>query len=209
MSVKNSDVTKIQTYLESQNRPYSSNDIFLNLHKEIGKTAVQKCLDQLAANGQVKEKVYGKQKVYVTEQSHFQSVDEGQLKELEKKVSALSEDVKSKQQGVQQAEAALKTLLSTQTTEEAQQQANKFEEENTTLSGRLQELQQNQTLVSAEERTRVSEQRTKALAEWRKRRRLARDVLDAILEGYPNSKSQLYEEIGIETDEELGVKMPT
>ena len=44
---KSSDMSKIQVYLEQQNRPYSANDIFLNLHKEIGKTAVQKCLDSL------------------------------------------------------------------------------------------------------------------------------------------------------------------
>lgn len=47
MSSKVEEQAKIGTYLEKQNRPYSLNDIFLNLHKEIGKTAVQKCLDQL------------------------------------------------------------------------------------------------------------------------------------------------------------------
>ncbi len=34
-------------YLQAQNRPYSVNDIVLNLHKEHGKTAVQKALDKL------------------------------------------------------------------------------------------------------------------------------------------------------------------
>ena len=40
---------KVKRYMEQQNRPYSVNDIFLNLHKEVGKTAVQKALDQLTA----------------------------------------------------------------------------------------------------------------------------------------------------------------
>ena len=38
---------KILSYMEKQNRPYSVNDVFMNLHKEIGKTAVQKSLDAL------------------------------------------------------------------------------------------------------------------------------------------------------------------
>ena len=48
---------KVLSYLTSQNRPYSVNDIFLNLHREVGKTAVQKALDTLVADEKVREKV--------------------------------------------------------------------------------------------------------------------------------------------------------
>lgn len=34
-------------YLATQNRPYSVNDIVLNLHKEHGKAAIQKGLEKL------------------------------------------------------------------------------------------------------------------------------------------------------------------
>lgn len=44
---KNSTEAAVLQYLTSQNRPYSVNDIVLNLHKEHGKTAVQKALDTL------------------------------------------------------------------------------------------------------------------------------------------------------------------
>ena len=46
-------------YLTKQNRPYSVNDVVLNLHKEHGKSAVQKALDVLVADARVKEKVGG------------------------------------------------------------------------------------------------------------------------------------------------------
>lgn len=42
-----SAVDAVLDYLKAQNRPYSVNDIVLNLHKEHGKTAVQKALDKL------------------------------------------------------------------------------------------------------------------------------------------------------------------
>ena len=45
---------KVLSYLTAQNRPYSVNDIFLNLHREVGKTAVQKTLDVLVADGKVR-----------------------------------------------------------------------------------------------------------------------------------------------------------
>ena len=47
----------VLSYLTAQNRPYSTNDIVLNLHNEHGKTAVQKVLDLLTADGKITEKV--------------------------------------------------------------------------------------------------------------------------------------------------------
>uniref|UniRef100_A0A8C3C329 Leucine zipper with capping helix domain-containing protein n=1 Tax=Cairina moschata TaxID=8855 RepID=A0A8C3C329_CAIMO len=44
--------------------------------------------------------------------------------------------------------------------------------------------------------------------EWRKRKRMATELLDAILEGYPKSKKQFFEEVGIETDEDHNVTLP-
>ena len=47
----------VHRYLRDQNRPYSTNDILLNLHKEHGKTAIQKAIDTLVVEGKVIEKV--------------------------------------------------------------------------------------------------------------------------------------------------------
>lgn len=58
----------VKKYLATTNRPYSANDIVMNLHKQFGKTAVQKALDSLVIADDVLEKTYGKQKVYVIKQ---------------------------------------------------------------------------------------------------------------------------------------------
>jgi 26S proteasome regulatory subunit (ATPase 3-interacting protein) len=34
------------------------------------------------------------------------------------------------------------------------------------------------------------------------------DIVESILESYPKSKRELLEEMGIETDEELGLQLP-
>ena len=62
--------------------------------------------------------------------------------------------------------------------------------------------------VTADERRRVQEQHGRRVVEWRKRKRIATDIIDAIMEGYPKKKKDLLEEIGLETDEEVGVTLP-
>ena len=55
-------------YLVQQNRPYSAQDVFMNLHKEHSKAVVQKVIDQLVETKELREKVNGKQKCYVANQ---------------------------------------------------------------------------------------------------------------------------------------------
>ncbi|XP_015282081.1 PREDICTED: homologous-pairing protein 2 homolog [Gekko japonicus] len=58
-------------YLREQNRPHSAQDAFGNLQREhgLGKTALVKALEQLTQQGKIKEKVYGKQKIYFPDQA--------------------------------------------------------------------------------------------------------------------------------------------
>lgn len=63
-------------------------------------------------------------------------------------------------------------------------------------------------MVSKEEREATTKLMKHMVVQWRKRRRYANDMLDGIMEGYPHPKKQLIEEIGLETDEEVGAVMP-
>ena len=49
----------------------------MNLHKEHGKPLVQRVLDLLVAENKIKEKVNGKQKCYVANQVHTDSLMDG------------------------------------------------------------------------------------------------------------------------------------
>ncbi|XP_785677.3 homologous-pairing protein 2 homolog [Strongylocentrotus purpuratus] len=62
--------------------------------------------------------------------------------------------------------------------------------------------------VSVEQKKAIYENHQTNIKAWKKRKRMAMDILDAILEGYPKSKKQLVEEVGVETDEECNVKIP-
>lgn len=76
------------------------------------------------------------------------------------------------------------------------------------LQQKLRDLTENRVLVSKEEQDRVRKESEGMTKHWRKRRRMAVDMLDAILEGYPHPKAHLYEEIGVETDQDVGAVLP-
>jgi len=77
------------------------------------------------------------------------------------------------------------------------------------MTERLSALKSQVNAVSPVEREAVIKSRALYAREWRKRKRLCGEILNTILEGgYQKSKKDLIEEVGIETDEELGVKLP-
>ncbi|KAK4299658.1 hypothetical protein Pmani_028080 [Petrolisthes manimaculis] len=206
MSKKDSD--RIGKYLEQQNRPYSINDIFMNLHKEIGKTALQKAMDLIVSEGSVREKVYGKQKVYVYNQEQFPALDQEELKKMDTQINDLTTSLHQAEKEALEMDSRLRALNSSLTTEEVNKKIAELEEEIPKLQKKLKNLEENQVLVSKEEREATTKQMKQMVVQWRKRRRCANDMLDGIMEGYPHSKKKLIKEIGLETDEEVGAVMP-
>ena len=190
-------------YMKVQNRPYSINDIVSNLHHEYGKTAVQKVIDKLVAGGKIFEKVYGKQKVYCVVQDSSHSVEE--LMRIDKELQAHANEVESKYQELENEikvqEALLVSIKSSITIEEAKKQKAEVRENIKVLTDKLDGLMEASGTEDLTERKRKSE---KALNNYSrehvKRKRLCTEIMDCILESYPGSKAELYEEIGIESE---------
>lgn len=198
----------ILDYVKAQNRPYSSNDIFNNLHKEHGKTAVVRALDQLALDGKIKEKTYGKQKIYFANQDEFPDVAEAELSAMDQEIGDLNAKLQEVTRQLQARESQLSALSHSLTTEQLVEKIATVSEERDRLKARLEKLTSNTTFVEPEEKDRIYKDNEKFVKEWRKRKRLANDVIDAILEGYPKGKKALLEETGVETDEDVRVTMP-
>lgn len=197
-------------YLREQNRPYSAQDVFGNLQREhgLGKAAVVKALEQLAQQGKIKEKMYGKQKIYFADQDQFDMVSDADLQSLDAKIVALTATVQSLQQSCRHMEAELKELTSALTTPEMQREIQELQKECAGYTERLKNVKAATNHVTPEEKEQVYRERQKYCKEWRKRKRMASELCDAILEGYPKSKKQFFEEVGIETDEDYNVKLP-
>ncbi|XP_064401381.1 homologous-pairing protein 2 homolog isoform X1 [Halichondria panicea] len=200
--------TKVVKYLIDTNRPYSTIDITANLHKEFGKTCVQRALDLLVVDGKVTEKVHGRQKVYFANQDNFPAVNEAELKEMDRRIAELHETVKKTSAECHKKENILSSLTSSLTSEDASKQLKALTAQISEMKSRLATIKAGTDSVTPEESLKIHKNHEQCFKQWRKRKRMANDMLEAILEGYPKSKKQLCEEVGIETDEESGVKLP-
>lgn len=195
-------------YLLRQNRPYSAVDVHNNLHKEYGKAAVTRALEDLAQERCLKEKTYGKQKVYVAEQSQFPEANETEIKEMESQIVVIQENLKRSLESGKKLDAEIRTVTNSLTTLEANAQLASAQSDIESFQKRLVSLKESNNSVSPHERKALMKSREMYIKEWRTRKRIANDILNSILEGYPKSKKELYEDIGIETDEDFKVKPP-
>lgn len=197
----------VHKYLQNQNRPYSANDIVTNLHKEYGKGAVQKALDELVSQNKIIEKVYGKQKVYCVLQEDENTDPEAmraEIAKMDKEIMVFTDTLQTNEQKIKNAEHELKNLQSSLTNEQAKAEVSKLEKESEKLKEKLKVLSENSVPISPEQKLKAETEHNKYMKEFRKRRRMCTDIIDSILEGYPKRKKDLVEEIGIETDEEVG-----
>ncbi|XP_023573733.1 homologous-pairing protein 2 homolog isoform X4 [Octodon degus] len=181
-------------YLQEQNRPYSAQDVFGNLQREhgLGKAAVVKALEQLAQQGKIREKTYGKQKVYFADQDQFDTVSDADLQSLDTEIVALSAKVQGLQQSCRHMEAELKELTSALTTPEMQREIAQLKAECAGFQERLQGIKGAPVCVTPEEKEQVHRERRRLCREWRTRKRMAAELCDAILEGYPKSRKQFF-----------------
>ncbi|XP_027898613.1 homologous-pairing protein 2 homolog isoform X1 [Xiphophorus couchianus] len=211
MSKKDNGASIILAYLNEKNRPYSAQDVFCNLQKQhgLGKTAVVKAMELLAQEGKIKEKMYGKQKIYFADQSQFRDVSDADLKAMDKQISELSAEVQTLTQSCRQLDTELKELNSSLTTEEMMAEIQELKAECSGYRERLEKIKSATNHVTPEEKEKVYKERDVYVKEWKKRKRLASDMMNAILEGYPKSKKEFLEEVGVETDEDCKVVLPT
>lgn len=211
MSSKNNAKEAVLKYLKSQNRPYSANDITQNLHKEYGKTAIQKALDDLSQEEKIREKVYGKQKVYSAVQDDSgggnPSTMDSDLTELDSKIVDLTSKLKLAEQELKQNEIELKDLENQPTTEEAVKEKNELESVVNKLSEKIDKLSQTTVKISPNDRDAIYKDNEKYMKEYRKRKRICMDIVNSILENYPKPKKTLLEEVGIEADEDVNCKL--
>ncbi|XP_063156504.1 homologous-pairing protein 2 homolog [Candoia aspera] len=198
-------------YLQEQNRPHSAQDVFGNLQRQhgLGKTAVVKALEQLAQQGKIKEKVYGKQKIYFPDQNRFGDVSDSELRVLDNEISELSCKVQTLQQNCRHMESELKELKGSMTTPEMVKEIEELKKDCANYTEKLERIKSAANHVTPEEKEKVHNEKKLYCREWRRRKRMATELLDAILEGYPKSKKQFFEEVGIETDEDLNVTLPS
>ncbi|XP_076932360.1 homologous-pairing protein 2 homolog [Bidens hawaiensis] len=108
-----------------------------------------------------------------------------------------------------QLEGEIKSLQSNLTLDEIQAKDVKLRQQVKELEERLTKLREGVTLVSPEERKIVEKTFSDSIGNWRKRKRMFKDVWDTITENSPKNPNEFKEELGIEYDEDIGVSLQT
>ncbi|XP_063388073.1 homologous-pairing protein 2 homolog [Cydia fagiglandana] len=193
-------------YLVDTNRPYSCADVTVNLRGAFSKSAVQKALDYLSENAKIRCKLYGKQKVYVAIQPE-NVIEEGDTEDYDAQCKSITEELLEKTNTLKTAEVNLKSILTAPTTDSAKSQIEELKGRIEGFDNKLKVLSTSTNVISAEEKAAIMSQHEKFLKEYRSRKRISTDIIEAVLEGYPKSKKSLLEELCIETDEMANFKL--
>uniref|UniRef100_A0A8C4J4P6 PSMC3 interacting protein n=1 Tax=Dromaius novaehollandiae TaxID=8790 RepID=A0A8C4J4P6_DRONO len=150
----------------------------------------------------------GKQKTAVSRQEQLPAASDAELRGLDGDIAALSAEVTALQQSCRRMEAELKDLNGSLTTPEMAREIEELKKDCAGYAEKLARIKSATNHVTPEEKERVKSRQKLYCKEWRRRKRMATELLDAILEGYPKSKKQFFEEVGIETDEDHNVTLP-
>lgn len=198
----------VLNFVNEQNRPLNVQNAADALQKfNLKKTAVQKALDGLADSGQISFKEYGKQKIYIARQDQFNIPNAEELDQMKKANAKLQEDLAEQKKAIQETEAEIRALQSNFTLEEIQAKKDKLQAEVFEMEAKLQKLRTGVVLVKPEEKKAIEESFHDKVNQWRKRKRMFKDLWDAITENSPKDPKEFKEELGIEYDEDVGVNL--
>lgn len=143
--------------------------------------------------------------VYHIEQTSLGEVDPAELERLRQDAEAKSALVEERKAECVSLTSEVKRLQSEPRTAAAEEISKELESDIGKLKSELAVLKDAGNLVTADEKKKVETKYNGAVGEWRKRKRMMREVVGAIMENYPKNKKALLEDMGAETDEEAGV----
>ncbi|KAM7274430.1 hypothetical protein ACFE04_016296 [Oxalis oulophora] len=188
-----------------QNRPLNVQNVADALQKfNLKKGPVQKALDSLEKSSKILFKEYGKQKIYMARQDQFDIPNSEELSKMKEANDKLQEQFGEVKRQISAVEGEIKALQSNLTMEEIRVKEAKLKKEVNEMEERLIKLRKGVTLVRPEDRKAVENMFSEKLNQWRKRKRMFKDVWDTITENSPKDLKEFKEELGIEYDEDVG-----
>ncbi|GBB95998.1 hypothetical protein RclHR1_02660019 [Rhizophagus clarus] len=191
----------VMDYLRKTNRPYSATDVSNNLHGAITKAVAQKVLNALAVKTEVRQKVYGKQSVYVINQEQFESPSQEELNDMDSKIEELKKEVDKYKEKNRQLTSELTALNNSLTNEQCEERLKVLTEQNKKYEERLIELQSGAKQFSVDDAKRIDEKFEKNRKFWKQRKKMFDEIVSTILDAIDMKKKVFEdEELCIERD---------
>ncbi|XP_056161560.1 homologous-pairing protein 2 homolog isoform X3 [Syzygium oleosum] len=203
----NSTEEIVLSFVNEQNRPLNSQNVADSLQKfNLKKAAVQKALDTLADNGRISSKEYGKQKIYLARQDQFDIPNSEELNRMKEENAQLQQQLEEYRKAISEHDGAeIRALQSNLTLEQIRDKESTLRSEVKLMEEKLEKLRGGVTLVKPEERKAVQDMFAEKIRQWRRRKRMFKDLWDTITENSPKDLKEFKEELGLEYDEDVGV----
>lgn len=136
-------------------------------------------------------------------------VKKEELAEIKIKTAQLEREAEQSAQQTKTIANQVRALTSKPTTEDATKQVADLKVTNQAATEKVAALTVAAGNIKPEDKARIEKEYNANVGEWKKRKRLIKNITDTILENYPKSKKALYDDIGVETDEAAGIDIGT
>ncbi|KZT53273.1 TBPIP-domain-containing protein [Calocera cornea HHB12733] len=194
----------ILAYIKKVNRPYGSSDISANMKNAVSKLAAQKVLQQMADEGKITQKTYGKATIFVAKQEGLETLSADQMKEMHAELARLKDKLRELNDRVKLGlERELIAIRQEPTDEELEQQIDMAEAQVNKLRKELEPLRAQAPSATPEEMNKIDDDWNKWRAEWKARRKVFQDLFSAVTDSHTREdKDKLQEDLGLEFDSE-------
>ncbi|KAJ2450912.1 hypothetical protein EV183_003971 [Coemansia sp. RSA 2336] len=190
-------------YLVKVNRPYSANDISSQLHGLVSPAQAKKVLNDLADEEKIQRKANGKQQIFYAVQTSIEVPSAEEAEEEEEAIKDLEQQLGQAKDQNKLLSSRLQGLNNALTDDQMRERIATLGAEIKQNEERLQQLRAGE-VISPEEKAAIEADHATMIKHWKTRKRMFKNIIDTISEGYPGKISDLFEELGIETDEDVG-----
>lgn len=195
-------------FLTKENRPFSVQNIVDALQKQnVKKTGVERSLASLVSKEKVVKKEYGKAKIFIIRQDTIQVPDEQEMKSIDDDIKNLTLELDQTTTRTDKLKDELGALKNQLTLEQAKERDAKLQKELSKKEAKRQSLGDGSKLMSKEDKFKMEQTYYNLRSLWKKYKRIINDVTDQIGEATGKKNKELYEEMCIETDEDMDIKI--
>ena len=194
----------VYDYMKAQNRPYSLQNIFDNLHGSIKKGQLGKILDSLVDEGSLIMKEYNS-KIYLFNQDKLEiKVSDSDINELQKEIDEKREENKQLKDEISSNNNELKLLTTTLTDDELKAKIKEMKKELAKMKLKVDDIKDNKIdPIPPEKMNEAKENFEKELKIYKKTKKICSEIISDISDGLELKLKDTYEKIGIENDDDL------
>ncbi|BEJ07117.1 hypothetical protein CcaverHIS641_0403860 [Cutaneotrichosporon cavernicola] len=205
--VKGDDAEKmVLDYLRSVNRPYASTDVSANLKNRVTKTEAQKALNALAEKGSLTLKPYGKQTIFVYNQSQLSVLDPEEMIQLDNQLKKVKSALDERRKELKLLQSEIASLEAQPKTKELSDAISEVAAGNELIFTALKAFREESAAapMSPKDTAKIDADWDRWRKEWTSRKKVYRDLYGMLTDCGMASGSQadFEEEQGIDNDDD-------